>query len=106
MPIEVFRSDCQSESESAYQEWLSDNPDGFVVNALKSASGKGTISDKRFTRIHRATCKTINPLLSEADKAGFTTGNYQKLCVASFEIADQEARMTTGLPDVKKCRCI
>jgi hypothetical protein len=43
--------------------WLSGNPDGYVVNTLKSASGNASKSDERFTRIHRATCKTINPLL-------------------------------------------
>ena len=106
MALEVFRSDRQLDSEEAYQKWLTDNPEGFVVNALKTACGKGTDSDKRFTRIHRASCKTINPLLSEADKAGFTTGDYQKLCAISLEIAVKEAEMASGIHDVKKCRCV
>ncbi|MCE9982456.1 hypothetical protein VOF77_00015 [Leclercia adecarboxylata] len=106
MALEVFRSDRQLDSEEAYQKWLTDNPEGFVVNALKTACGKGTESDKRFTRIHRASCKTINPLLSEADKAGFTTGDYQKLCANNLEIAVKEARMVTGIDDVTKCRCV
>ncbi len=106
MAIEVFRSDCRHDSESAYKKWLSDNPDGFVVNALKSASGQGNKSDSRFTRIHRAACKTINPLLGQADKTGFTTGRYQKLCATSLELADSEARVTTGLEVPKRCPCI
>lgn len=106
MAIEVFRSDCRQDSESAYQEWLGHNPDGFVVNALKSTSGQGNKSDARFTRIHRAACKTINPLLSQADKRGFTTGLYQKLCATSLELAESEARVTTGLAVPKRCPCI
>lgn len=106
MALEVFRSDRQEDSESAYRKWLCDNPNGFVVNALKTACGKDTESDKRFTRIHRASCKTINPLLSKADKAGFTTGDYQKLCAISLEIAVKEAKIATGIHDVKNCRCV
>lgn len=103
MALEVFRSDRQQESELAYQEWLRNNPEGFVVNALKSANSKGTKSDERFTYIHRATCKHINPLLRQDDKTGFTTGDYQKLCATSFEVAEKEAKRTTGLLVVNKC---
>ncbi|NUD79470.1 hypothetical protein HUC42_06000 [Escherichia coli] len=106
MTLEVFRSDRKPDSESAYREWLSANPDGFVVNALKSASGKGTKSDKRATCIHRATCKSINPLLSQEEKTGFTTNRYQKLCATSLDTADKEARRMTGLAAIKKCRCV
>lgn len=106
MTLEVFRSDRQLDSEEAYKKWLSDNPDGFVVNALKSTSGQGNKSDARFTRIHRAACKTINPLLSQADKTGFTTGRYQKLCTTSLELAESEARVTTGLAVPKRCPCV
>lgn len=106
MALKVFRSDRQQESELAYQEWLRNNPDGFVVNALKSTSGQGNKSDARFTRVHRAACKTINPLLSQADKTGFTTGRYQKLCTTSLELAESEARVTTGLAVPKRCPCV
>ena len=40
MSIKVFRSDLQTESESDYRNWLGDNPDGYVVNALKRTRGK------------------------------------------------------------------
>lgn len=103
MALKVFRSDRLQDSEKAYREWLRDNPDGFVVNALKSASGKNTKSDETATCIHYATCKCINPLLSQVDKTGFTTGRYQKLCATSFEIAEKEAKRTTGLLVVNKC---
>lgn len=106
MALEVFRSDRQLDSEEDYKKWLSDNPDGFVVNALKSASGKGTKSDQRFTYIHSATCKHINPMLRQDEKTGFTTGDYQKLCATNFEMAEKEAKRTTGLPNVKSCRCV
>ncbi|CAM6881183.1 hypothetical protein LEADMM068B1_11585 [Leclercia adecarboxylata] len=106
MSVKVFRSDRLRNSESDYGKWLSDNPEGFVVNTLKSTSGQGNKSDARFTRIHRAACKTINPLLSTADKTGFTTGRYQKLCATSLEAATNEARVWTGLPTIKPCRCV
>ncbi|WP_312273592.1 hypothetical protein [Pseudescherichia sp.] len=106
MGVKSFRSDFQSSSESAYSEWLRDNPEGFVVNALKSTTGRGNKSDARFTRIHRAACKTINPMLSQAEKTGFTTGRYQKLCTTSLDLADNEARIITGLTNIKRCPCI
>ncbi|MEG2432053.1 MAG: hypothetical protein RSA84_11000 [Acinetobacter sp.] len=106
MSVKVFRSDFQSDSESTYREWLLKNPDGFIVNTLKRASGQATRSDERFTRIHRAKCKKINPLLSSTEKAGFTTGRYQKLCTTSFDAANSEARVITGLPAIKSCPCI
>lgn len=106
MSVKVFRSDLISNSECEYQKWLRDNPDGFVVNTLKRTSGKGSKSDQRFTRIHRARCKTINPLIGNAEKTGFTTGLYQKLCSTSFEVADTEACTITGLSCVKRCPCV
>lgn len=36
MGVKVFRSELQPDSESAYRHWLSDNPDGYVVNTLKT----------------------------------------------------------------------
>lgn len=106
MKVKVFRSDLESDSELAYREWLRDNPEGFVVNTLKSTGGQGNKSDERFTRIHRASCKTINPLLSQYEKKGFTTGNYQKLCATCLDAADSEARMITGLKTTKRCPCV
>ena len=106
MSVEVFRSDCLSDSEFAYREWLHNNPEGFVVNALKCASGRGTKSDERFTRVHRAKCKTLNPLLSQSGKSGFTTGRYQKLCTNSLDVANNEARKITGLETIKQCPCV
>jgi len=106
MSVKVFRSDCQPDSELAYREWLRDNPEGFVVNLLKKTCGQASKRDERFTRIHRAKCKTINPLLSQLDKVGFTTGDYQKLCTTSLDEADAEARKVTGLECTKHCPCI
>lgn len=47
MVVKVFSSELQPDSESAYRQWLSDNPDGYVINALKTASGKASKSDER-----------------------------------------------------------
>ena len=45
MGVKVFRSDIQPDSELAYHQWLNDNPDGYVVNTLKSTKGQASKSD-------------------------------------------------------------
>ena len=107
MGITIFSSGIQDVgSEVMYKNWLATNPDGFVINLLKSANGKGTKSDARFTRIHRASCKSINPLINPKDHAGFTTGRYQKACALTLDEAESTAGQLTGLPTIKRCPCV
>lgn len=69
--IAIFSSATQQNSEVAYAEWLANNPEGFVVNYLKTARGTPTKSDKNSTVIHKASCIFIKP-----PKEGFTTSSY------------------------------
>ncbi|MGQ5629640.1 hypothetical protein [Enterobacter cloacae] len=102
----TFNSELQPESESAYRHWLSDNPNGFVVNTLKNSQGLGSRTDARFTRIHRVSCKSINPHKRKKDTTGFTTGRYQKICTLSLDEACNEAMRTSGLKTIKFCPCV
>lgn len=106
MGITIFSSEIQSNSEEMYKIWLKNNRNGFVVNFLKSAKAEGSKSDVRFTRIHRASCKSINPLESNLDKSGFTTGRYQKACTLTLEEAKKEGCAQTGLASIKCCPCV
>ncbi|MEQ9723915.1 hypothetical protein ABQG65_22560 [Yersinia alsatica] len=106
MDIIIFSSESDSDSEDMYKDWLKKNRNGFVVNFLKSAKAEGSKSDARFTRIHRASCKSINPLESNLDKAGFTTSQYQKACAITLEDAEKEGRAQTGLEFIKCCPCV
>lgn len=108
MGITIFSSEIQDvDSEAMYKSWLAPHSDGFVINLLKSASGKGRKSDARFTRIHRASCKSINPLISPKNHASFTTGRYQKVCVLTLDEAESTAGQLTGLPTIQRCHwCI
>lgn len=103
MDIQIFNSSYQEDSETQYRNWLANNYAGFVVNFRKDTKGNGTVTDFRFTRIHRTSCKTINPLCSEKDKTGFTTGDYQKICAANLEQAEAEAIKLTSLSNIKFC---
>lgn len=102
----TFDSKLQAESESAYRQWLSDNPNGFVVNTIKSSKGLGGRTEERFTRIHRVSCKSINPHTRKKDTTGFTTGRYQKICALSLDEACNEAIYITGLKTIKFCPCV
>ncbi|MDA5483128.1 hypothetical protein PGS49_21145 [Yersinia intermedia] len=106
MGITIFSSDIQNNSEEMYQNWLRDHENGFVVNLLKSAKTQRSKSDVRFTRIHKASCKSINPLESNFDKSGFTTGRYQKACTLTLEDAEKEGCAQTGLASIKCCPCV
>ncbi|WP_145524510.1 MULTISPECIES: hypothetical protein [Yersinia] len=108
MSIPIFNSKKQNNSEEMYQNWLADHPDGFVVNFLKSAKAQRRKSDDRCTRIHRASCKSINPLTSKLDKMGFTTGLYQKACTLTLEDAKEVGCRKTGLTlkSIKCCPCV
>ncbi|MCL2896658.1 hypothetical protein [Brenneria tiliae] len=90
-------------NEDAYKEWLNDNPEGYVINLLKTAKGTERKSDINSTCLHRANCHSINPFVSDKEKTGFTTGQYQKICSLSEESAYKKAKELTGLKEIKPC---
>lgn len=91
------------DNEDAYKEWLSNNPKGYVVNLLKTAKGTGRKDDINKTCLHSVNCHYINPLISNKEKSGFTTGEYQKICAITEESAYKKAKSLTGLKIIKRC---
>ena len=78
-------------NEDAYKKWLNDNPEGYVVNLLEKAKGTASKSDINSTCLHHVNCFAINPLVSDKEKTGFTTGQYQKICsVSEMETMSRE----------------
>jgi len=66
MPAHVINNDRD------YQQWLSQNPDGFVVNTTRSRS-------PRYMMLHRASCRHISDPMHESEGGGFTERDYIKV---------------------------
>ncbi|MFM4127663.1 hypothetical protein AB8R75_27705 [Klebsiella quasipneumoniae subsp. similipneumoniae] len=49
------------------------------------------------------TCLFAPSLVSDKEKTGFTTGQYQKICSVSEESAYNKAKELTGLTTIKRC---
>ncbi|MCV4697914.1 hypothetical protein OFB92_32885, partial [Escherichia coli] len=65
--------------------------------------GTASKSDINSTCLHHVNCFAINPLVSDKEKTGFTTGQYQKICSVSEESAYNKAKELTGLTTIKRC---
>ena len=61
------------DNDTAYQEWLRANPDGYVVNTTRSRTPSYMV-------LHRATCKSIGEYTAMAERGGFTERDYIKVC--------------------------
>jgi hypothetical protein len=57
--------------DPGYLGWLSEHPDGFVINTYTKPS-------PAYLRLHHASCLTISRLQPRAKT--FTGGDYSKLC--------------------------
>jgi len=68
MIIEAFRN-----QELAYLTWLSNHPNGFVLNTKLKPS-------PNYFVLHRSTCKFITDYLGNSSAGAFTERNYQKIC--------------------------
>lgn len=95
----IFHSDRMDNSEQAYKAWLYENPTGYVVNLPKSANGTGRKTDATLTRVHKASCPTING----GEDSAFTTSAYFKCCSPTRAEAEQEAKAITGLKSLRFC---
>lgn len=97
--------DNQPDSEQAYHAWLAGHSAGFVLNLLKTSDGKCNKSAMRFTRLHHASCKSINNRREYSQPMPFTGGRYFKICAEDLPALEVEALKMTGLKEVKCCRC-
>lgn len=84
-------------SDGAYLRWLRHNPEGYVLNVLRTHAPTGVM-------LHRATCFTIQH--ESFRHSGWTTGDYVKVCAGSREPLRQWALWNAGAlpPDCLKCR--
>lgn len=72
--VEVFDGD-----DAAYQEWLANNPQGYVVNVRRNLTPSYMV-------LHKSNCDFICNQKRMAQKGGFTERAYLKIC--SNEIND------------------
>lgn len=61
------------DDEAGYLDWLSRNPQGFVINTPR---GRPT----NYMVLHRATCRSISQYNRMARPGGFTERDYIKIC--------------------------
>jgi hypothetical protein len=73
MPAEVFDND-----DADYVRWLTTNPNGFVVNALRSLAS-------HYMVLHRASCPHISVPSHEVGEGGFTERQYIKVAAPEIE---------------------
>lgn len=71
--IEEFR-----DNDDSYQEWLAENPSGFVINTMRNCSTDYMV-------LHRATCSSISQYTDMAQPGGFTERKYIKICADTIE---------------------
>jgi Family of unknown function (DUF6308) len=73
------------DNDAAYLAWLSEHPEGFVLNANRRPTA-------RYLRLHRASCRTIS---GRPARGGPWTGSYLKVCGDRDALANW-AYATTG----------
>ena len=66
-----------ADDDEAYLRWLSQNPEGHVVNTAR-------VMNPNYMVLHRATCPHISKLEPEL-RGGFTERGYLKICSAHVE---------------------
>ena len=64
------------DDDAGYQQWLSNEPDGFVINTYRSPSSAYMV-------LHRATCKTIS---GQPARGTTFMGEYSKVCGTREEL--------------------
>jgi hypothetical protein len=87
MSVCEFRDD-----DDGYLAWLAGNPDGYVVNILRSHRATGA-------RLHRADCRWIS---GENPSGGVWTGPYVKVCAAQLADLELWTIETAGQP-IRSC---
>jgi hypothetical protein len=64
------------DDDAGYQQWLTDEPGGFVINTYRAPSSA-------YLMLHRATCKTIS---GRPARGSTFMGEYSKVCGAREEL--------------------
>ena len=87
------------QEDADYLQWITDHPDGYVVNAMPSL-------DPDYLVLHRASCRSINryPRMDE-NPGGFTERQYRKLCSLSLAELEGHLRAKVVEPDPFSQQC-
>lgn len=90
--LSLFRDD-----DDGYQRWLDENPDGYVVNATRSAK-------PGYSKLHRASCAFISG--PPRSPGAWTERQYIKVCAAERQPLESWASATTGGVLDAGCPCV
>ena len=77
--------------DDAYQQWLKENPHGYVTNARRNMAPSYRV-------LHRASCRTIRDYTGQMHNGAFTERSYIKICAPEIEEL-RDWLSTTGRPD-------
>lgn len=101
-----FHNEDQNDSEERYKDWLSANPEGYVLSLHKRSEKSDHFDPTASTCLHCASCSSVNNTLSYSQPKPFTGGDYFKICSTSLAALEEEAIRITTLSFVKRHSCI
>lgn len=64
--------------DEAYQQWIHQNPNGYVINVRRNL-------DPSYMVLHLATCWTIRKYMRSATPGAFTERSYLKVCSTNLD---------------------
>ncbi len=81
------------DDEDRYLRWVSEHPNGFVINAPKSGSGA-------VNKLHKASCKHISTAYKN-----YTTTDYMKICSLNrHELVTWAGNRLNGFDECPVCK--
>ncbi len=85
--------------ETAYKDWIRENPKGYVINVLEKPNPE-------YDMLHRAKCYTIRFSVKGNEINRWTTGENKKRCSLDRTELEESYRKEVGgkFRNCKKCR--
>ena len=72
-------------NDLAYQQWLAENPTGYVLNSWRAISPSYMV-------LHRSSCSSVRPDAGVTKPGGFTERRYIKVCATKLSELQQWVR--------------
>ncbi|WP_438335505.1 hypothetical protein ACSYAE_01950 [Edwardsiella tarda] len=101
-----FHSGELHNSEVQYKNWLSANPEGYVLNLLKRSEISSELDPTNSTYLHSASCPLVNNERSYSHSEPFTGNDHFKICSTNLYELENEAIKITKLSFVKRHVCL
>ncbi|WP_370549536.1 hypothetical protein NMD73_02110 [Edwardsiella tarda] len=105
-PVIRFHSGELHNSEVQYRNWLSANPEGYVLNLRKRSEISSELDPTNSTCLHSASCPSVNNEHSYSHSELFTGNDYFKICSTNLYELENEAIKITKLSFVKRHACL